>query len=79
MDQTETVGRITFPEEPLDSRDRKLIQTIRGEEGKGIGFNKLVDRTRPFASRGTVAVRIERLVRLGYLERIGGGNGPGEG
>jgi DNA-binding Lrp family transcriptional regulator len=68
----------TFPEEPLDSRDRQLIQAIGGEGGKGIGFNKLVERTKPFASRATVAVRAERLVRLGYLERIGVARGRGK-
>jgi DNA-binding Lrp family transcriptional regulator len=72
------ISRSAFPEEPLDSRDRKLIQTIYGEGAKGIGFNKLVGRTRGFASRSTVAVRMERLVRLGYLERREKSERPGK-
>jgi DNA-binding Lrp family transcriptional regulator len=67
----------SFPEEPLDHRDRKLIQTIGMHVGKGIGFNRLVEESKPFASRSTVAVRIERLIRLGYLERLSAGGRPG--
>jgi DNA-binding Lrp family transcriptional regulator len=77
VDSAEIIGRNTFPEEPLDSRDRKLIQAICKEAGRGIGFNRLVERANPFASRSTIAVRIERLVRLGYLER-GGEKGSGK-
>jgi DNA-binding Lrp family transcriptional regulator len=72
LDYAKMLSQSAFPEEALDSRDRKLIQTIYGEGEKGIGFNKLVGRARAFASRSTVAVRMERLVRLGYLERRGG-------
>ncbi len=61
-----------FPDEPLDSRDRKLVQVIYQGGAKGIGFNELVERARGFASRSTVAVRMHRLVKLGYLERNGG-------
>jgi DNA-binding Lrp family transcriptional regulator len=71
------ISQSAFPEEPLDARDRKLVQAIYGEGSKGIGFNRLVERSRAFASRSTVAVRVERLVRLGYLERSGGSAGPG--
>jgi len=78
LDYAEIISQSAFPEEPLDLRDRKLIQTIYGEGAKRIGFNKLVGRTRTFASRSTVAVRMERLVRLGYLERGGGSNGRGK-
>ena len=76
MSFEEILGRNAFPDEPLDSRDRLLIQTIYAEGSKGIGFNKLVEKSRTFASRSTVAVRVERLARLGYLERIGS-KGPG--
>jgi DNA-binding Lrp family transcriptional regulator len=72
----EMLGRNAFPDEPLDSRDRLLIQTVYAEGSKGISFNKLVEKSRTFASRSTVAVRVERLARLGYLERIGS-KGPG--
>jgi DNA-binding Lrp family transcriptional regulator len=78
LDYAKMLSQGAFPEEPLDSRDRKLIQTIYGEGEKGIGFNKLVGRTWGFASRSTVAVRTERLVRLGYLERSAGNSGPGK-
>jgi hypothetical protein len=78
LDYAAIISQSAFPEEPLDSRDRKLIQAINGAGMKGIGFNKLVVVTRGFASRSTVAVRIERLVRLGYLERSGGSIGSGK-
>jgi DNA-binding Lrp family transcriptional regulator len=78
LDYANMLSQGAFPEEPLDSRDRKLIQTIYGEGEKGIGFNKLVGRTRGFASRSTVAVRTERLMRLGYLERREGSERPGK-
>jgi DNA-binding Lrp family transcriptional regulator len=78
LDYARMISQSAFPEEPLDSRDRKLIQAIYREGEKGIGFNKLVGSTRGFASRSTVAVRIERLVRLGYLERSAGNAGPGK-
>jgi hypothetical protein len=78
LDYSEAMRKITFPEEPLDTRDRKLIQTICTEGGKGIGFNRLVERAKPFASRSTVAVRMERLMRLGYLERNSGDKGQGK-
>jgi DNA-binding Lrp family transcriptional regulator len=77
LDYAKMLSQSAFPEEPLDSRDSKLIQAIYGEGEKGIGFNKLVGRTRGFASRSTVAVRVERLVRLGYLERGAGNTGSG--
>ena len=76
MDHAEAISKNAFPEEPLDSKDRRLIQVICVEGAKGIGFNRLVEKTRDFASRSTVATRIERLVRLGYLEK-GGSGGPG--
>jgi DNA-binding Lrp family transcriptional regulator len=58
-----------FPDEPLDAKDRGIIQAVYGHGPDGVGFNALVEEVRPFASRGTVALRVERLVRLGYLER----------
>jgi hypothetical protein len=70
VEYAEAISRNKFAEEPLDSRDRKLIQTICREGQKGIGFNKLVAKAKPFASRSTIAMRIGRLGRLGYLERI---------
>ncbi len=77
MDYAEIIGKNTFPEEPLDSRDRRLIQSLYEAGAKGSGFNEIVQSVRSFASRSTVAVRIERLVRLGYLERKGV-EGPGK-
>jgi DNA-binding Lrp family transcriptional regulator len=69
LNLAEMLGKNNFPDEPLDSRDRKLIQAIYEKGAKGIGFNKLVDATRSFASRSTVAARMQKLVELGYLER----------
>ncbi|HVB95005.1 MAG TPA: hypothetical protein VND41_00200 [Nitrososphaerales archaeon] len=69
MSFAEMLGKNNFPDEPLDFRDRKLIQFIYEKGAEGIGFNKLVEGTRGFASRGTVAARMQRLVKLGYLER----------
>jgi DNA-binding Lrp family transcriptional regulator len=71
------LSRGTFPEEPLDVKDRMLIQAVHPEGSRGIGFNKLVEKSRAFASRGTVAVRMEKLVRLGYLERSAVDSRPG--
>lgn len=71
MDYAAGIAQNSFPDEPLDSKDRRLIQTIGLEGSKGVGFNRLVGKSRGFASRSTVAVRVERLVRLGYLERSG--------
>lgn len=69
MGLAETLGRNAFPEEPLDSKDRRLIQTLHAEGAAGIGFNRLVDKTKGSVSRSTVAARVKRLERLGYLER----------
>ena len=59
-----------FPDDPLDSRDRNLIVILYAAGAGGIGFNRLVKKAAPFASRSTVALRVGRLVRLGYVERI---------
>ena len=61
--------KTNFPDEPLDSRDRNLIQAVYESGEKGVGFNKLVEEAHGFASRSTVAARMRRLVNLGYLER----------
>ena len=71
MSLSDILAKNTFPDEPLDSKDRRLIQTIYGEGARGIGFNALVERTREFASRSTVALRVQRLVRLGSLRESG--------
>jgi hypothetical protein len=47
-----------------------LIQALYCFKWEGIGFNQLVRASKSFASRSTIALRIERLVRLGYLERL---------
>jgi DNA-binding Lrp family transcriptional regulator len=62
----------TFPDEPLDSKDREIIMTLYKRGAKGAGFNELVRLARPYASRSTVALRTKRLVKLGYLERLRG-------
>ena len=51
-------------------KDRQIIQIAYGYKAEGVGFNQLVKAAESFSSRSTVALRVERLVRLGYLERI---------
>lgn len=60
----------TFPNEPLDEKDRKIIESAYKHGHEGVGFNKFVQELKPFASRSTIAFRVERLCKLGYLERI---------
>jgi len=59
-----------FPLEPLDSRDRKILELVCKYGKEGQSFNKLVEEARPFASRSTFALRIERLQRLNYVEKL---------
>jgi len=59
-----------FLSEPLDSRDRKILKLVCRYGKDGQSFNKLVEEARPFASRSTLALRIERLQRLNYVEKL---------
>ena len=65
-----SVPRSFFPSEPLDSKDRLILEAICGYGKKGQSFNRLVDEMKPFVSRSTLAVRLERLQRLNYLEKL---------
>jgi len=59
-----------FPPEPLDSRDRKILELLCKYGREGQSFNKLVEEAKPFASRSTFALRVERLQRLNYAEKL---------
>jgi len=59
-----------FPSEPLDSRDRQILDLVCKHGKEGQSFNKLVEEAKPFASRSTFALRIERLQRLNYVEKL---------
>jgi len=59
-----------FPPEPLDLRDRLILEAICRHGKKGQSFNRLVDEMKPFVSRSTLAVRLERLQRLNYVEKL---------
>jgi DNA-binding HxlR family transcriptional regulator len=58
-----------FLPEPLDTKDRQILDVICRYGQKGQSFNKLVDEVKPFVSRSTFATRVERLQRLGYIEK----------
>jgi DNA-binding HxlR family transcriptional regulator len=64
------IGTLAFPDEHLDSKDRGLLIILYECGPKGMGFNRLVKKASPLASRSTVALRVRRLTRLGYVERI---------
>lgn len=66
----ETLRKNAFPNQSLDDKDRKIIVTAYKHGHEGIGFNKFVQELKPHVSRSTVAFRVERLSKLGYLERI---------
>jgi len=59
-----------FFSEPLDLRDRKILELVCTYGKEGQSFNKLVEEARHFASRSTFALRIERLQRLNYVEKL---------
>jgi DNA-binding Lrp family transcriptional regulator len=60
---------MTIPEESLDEKDRQILIELKDAGAKGLGFNALVEKLQPRVSRSTVAVRIEKLLRLGYLNK----------
>ncbi|MGC8558530.1 MAG: hypothetical protein ACP5NC_06020 [Nitrososphaeria archaeon] len=60
---------LEFAGEPLDEKDRQIMIVLKGSGAKGLGFNALVKKLEPEVSRSTVAVRVEKLLRLGYLEK----------
>jgi DNA-binding Lrp family transcriptional regulator len=69
MNNSKTDQILTFPDEPLDEKDRQILMTLRDAGTEGLGFNALVEKLQPTVSRSTVAVRIEKLLRLGYLDK----------
>lgn len=70
MKTTKTLERSVFHPEPLDWRDRKILELICKYGRKGQSFNKLAEEAKPFASRSTFALRIEKLQRLNYMEKL---------
>jgi DNA-binding Lrp family transcriptional regulator len=58
-----------FANEPLDDKDRQILLALRDAGPQGLGFNSLVEKVQTSVSRSTVAVRIEKLVRLGYVTK----------
>ena len=74
---SELLKRNAFPNEPLDEKDRKIIEAAYKHKHEGVGFNRFVQELKPSVSRSTVAFRVERLCKLGYLERISNSS-PGD-
>jgi len=58
-----------FPPESLDTKDRQILEVICKYGRKGQSFNKLVEEVKLFVSRSTFSVRVERLQRLGYIDK----------
>ncbi len=69
MSETNANRSLEFAEEPLDEKDRQIMIVLKEAGIDGLGFNALVKRLQPEVSRSTVAVRVEKLLRLGYLEK----------
>jgi len=59
-----------FSTEPLDERDRLILEAVCRHGKKGQSFNRLVDELKDFISRSTLAVRLQRLRRLKYVEKL---------
>jgi len=51
-------------------KDRRVLEVVCKYGRRGQSFNKLVEEVKPFISRSTFALRIERLQRLGYVEKF---------
>ncbi|PSN90731.1 hypothetical protein B9Q03_06100 [Candidatus Marsarchaeota G2 archaeon OSP_D] len=56
-----------FGEGRLDSKDRRILEALY--ESGDLKFNELAKRVRSEVSRATLVGRLEKLVRLGYLQR----------
>jgi len=70
IDLLDVARKMQFPEDPLDHKDRQIIDILFKFKSEGIGFNRLVKISSHFASRSTVALRVQRLVSLGYVEKL---------
>ncbi len=69
MSEIDVSKILEFPDESLDEKDRKIMIVLKEAGINGLGFNALVKKLQPEVSRSTVAVRVEKLLRLGYLEK----------
>jgi DNA-binding Lrp family transcriptional regulator len=69
MSETNVNVVLEFAGEPLDEKDRQIMIALKEAGTGGLGFNALVKKLQPEVSRSTVAVRVEKLLRLGYLEK----------
>ena len=54
----------------MDDLDRKILRVVCSHDREGQSFNKLVRETESFVSRSTFASRVNRLERLGYVEKL---------
>lgn len=70
MSSVSVPSKGVFPPEPLDLKDRRVLEVVCKYGRRGQSFNKLVGEVKPFVSRSTFALRIERLQRLGYVEKF---------
>jgi len=59
-----------FGQEPLDTLDRQILDTICKHGRDAQSFNKLVFEVGAFASRSTFALREKRLEKLNYIESV---------
>ena len=70
MNSGSAPSKSIFPPEPLDSRDRKILELLCKYRREGQSFNRLVEEAKPFVSRSTFALRVERLQRFNYAEKL---------
>jgi DNA-binding Lrp family transcriptional regulator len=56
-----------FGEGRLDSKDRRILEAVY--QSGTLKFNVLAERVKTEVSRATLVGRLEKLVRLGYLEK----------
>jgi len=67
---TEMFGVERFGEERLDGKDRKILEVLC--ESGSPNFNALAERVKGGVSRATLVGRLEKLARLGYLQKSEG-------
>lgn len=58
-----------FPNEPLDEKDRKIIEAAYKYAHVGVGFNKFVQEVKLFASRSTVPL-LFLLKRCHFIQHL---------
>ena len=59
-------------EEGLDERDRRILEVLYKHGRRGQSFNKLAEEVKSYVSRSTLALRLEKLRRLNYIEKLPG-------